>query len=417
MQPQRNEDGTSQGGLRRSLSLPLIVYYGLGNILGAGIYVLIGKVAGYAGALTPWSFLLASLLAGFTAFSYAELSARYPFSAGEVVYLQRGLGIRALSLLVGVLIILTGIVSAATIARGFAGYLEVFVSLPENLAITLLVLCLGALAAWGISQSVWVAAAMTLIEIGGLLLILWSARPSPERLGSALESLITLPDGSALKGIFLGAFLAFYAFIGFEDMVNVAEEVRNPRRNLPLAILLALGLATLLYFAIAVVAVSAVDPARLADSDAPLALIYRQARGSDPHFIAAISLIAVVNGALIQIIMAARVCYGMGRRGWLPGWLARVNRVTHTPLAATVLVTLLVLLMALWLPIETLARSTSFFVLVIFTLVNLSLWRLKHRPVGDYEGFSVYRWVPLLGALATGLFVAVQLFSVLEGGP
>jgi amino acid transporter len=227
---------------------------------------------------------------------------------------------------------------------------------------------------------------------------------------------VAIPGFEAVQGVFLGAFLAFYAFIGFEDMVNVAEEVKQPQRNLPRAILLALGLSTLLYFAVALVAVSAVAPARLAASGAPLAYLYQQATQAEPRLITAISMLAVVNGALIQIIMVSRVCYGMGNRGWAPGWLARVHPVTRTPLIATVLVTVLVMLVALWLPLESLARATSFFILLVFILVNLSLWRIKHRGHDDYGGFTVGRWVPATGAAGALVFIAWQVASTLAGG-
>ncbi|MGB5541618.1 MAG: APC family permease, partial [Gammaproteobacteria bacterium] len=256
---------------------------------------------------------------------------------------------------------------------------------------------------------------MTVVEIAGLLLILWVARPDTTTLLNTLSALASPVDAGSAQGIFLGAFLAFYAFIGFEDMVNVAEEVRRPERNLPRAILMALGISTLLYLAVAVVAVSAVTPAQLAASDAPLAYIYQQASQADPLLIAAISLVAVVNGALIQIIMASRVCYGMGSRGWAPAWLARVHPATRTPVLATGLVTLLVMFMALWLPLESLARATSYFILLVFVLVNLSLWRIKRRDADGYQGFSVYRWVPAVGAAGALGFIALQLASSLAG--
>jgi amino acid transporter len=411
--PDTGNTRSHQPALRRSLSLTLVTFYGLGNILGAGIYVLIGRVAAHAGYQAPLSFLLASLLACFTAFSYAELSARFPWSAGEVMYVRQGLGVRALAIATGLLISLAGIVSAATIARGFTGYLQVFVHLGDATAIVLLVGSLGVLAAWGISQSTRVAAAMTLAEIAGLLLILWVARPDGVTVLATLDRQLEASDFVAAQGIFLGAFLAFYAFIGFEDMVNVAEEVKHPQRDLPRAILLALGLSTLLYLAVALVAVSAVTPSQLAGSDAPLAYLYRQATGREPWLIAALSMVAVVNGALIQIIMVARVGYGMGSRGWAPAWLARVHPATRTPVRATALVTLAVILMALWLPLEQLARATSFCILLVFVLVNLSLWRIKHRPADDYRGFRVRRWVPATGAAGAVLFLLWQLASSL----
>lgn len=401
--------------LKRSLSLVQITFYGLGTILGAGIYVLVGKVAENAGLYAPVSFIIAALLAGVTGLSYAELTARHPKSAGEAVYVQDGLRFRPLSILVGLLIILTGIVSAATIANGFVGYLQVFVAAPDWLAITLLVLALGALAAWGIDESVMAASFITLVEVGGLLLILFVAGSSLTTLPARMPELLPPPDAVVWQGILLGAFLAFYAFIGFEDMVNVAEEVKEPTRILPLAILLAIGISTTLYLLVALVAVLALPPAELSQSRAPLALIWERTTGSSPAVISLISLFAVVNGALIQIVMAARVFYGMSREGWLHAVFGNVHRRTRTPLVSTAVVTALVLVLALWLPIVTLAKVTSFIILVVFAFINLSLVRIKRRyPHPD--GIRVYpMWVPVAGFLTTTGFVLFQVASWLRG--
>ncbi len=395
--------------LKRSLSLTLTTLYGLGNILGAGIYVLVGKVIAHAGLFAPLSFLIASLLACLTAFTYAELSARYPLSAGEAVYVQQGLGIRTVSALVGLLIIFAGMVSAATILRGFTGYLQVFVPVPEIAAILVLVVALGGLAAWGITESVMVAALITVLEILGLLMIIVVATPDMLT-GQGLPSDFSpLLEGSAWYGIFAGGFLAFYAFIGFEDMVNVAEEVREPRRNLPRALLLSLAIASVLYFLVALAAISSVPASLLAGSEAPLADLYRYVTGQEPVVITLIGMFAVINGALIQIIMASRVCYGMSRQRWLPSMFGRVNALTHTPLLATAVVSLVVLGLALWFPIETLAKATSYFLLLVFSLVNLSLWRLKRggdQPAGILQ---VPVWVPAAGFIASFLFVVIQV--------
>ena len=404
-----------QPELRRTLSLPLTMFYGLGNILGAGIYVLIGQVIAHAGGFAPLSFLLASLLACLTAFSYAELSARYPLSAGEAVYVQEGLGLPALSALVGLLIVLAGVVSAATILRGFTGYLQVFLPVPAALSILLLVLLLGGLAAWGIAESVRVAVLITVVEIAGLLLVLYVSAPAVFAAEPAWPDFAPLLNGGAWYGVFLGGFLAFYAFIGFEDMVNVAEEVRRPERNLPRAILLALLVATLLYFLVAMAAVIAVPIDRLAASDAPLAWLYRYLTGREPVAITLISMFAVINGALIQIIMSSRVCYGMANRHWLPAVFGRVNARTRTPLLATLVVSLAVLLMALWLPIGTLAKSTSYFLLLVFALVNLSLWRMKRSSAAPAGIIHVPLWVPAAGCVTSTVFVAVQALIDLFG--
>ena len=300
--------------LKRGITLPLLTYYGLGNILGAGIYVLVGKVAGFAGLYAPLSFLIASLAAVFTAFTYAELSARYPLSAGPAVYMQRGFNIPPLSFLAGILIMLAGCVSAATMFRGFVGYIQIFLSLPDELIIVTMVVILGTIAIWGITESARVAAVLTVIEVTGLLIIIFVAAPVSVSAPEYISSLPPLLDSLQIQGVFLGAFLAFYAFIGFEDMVNVAEEVQNPSRNMPIAILLALGIATAIYFIVIYVCLSVVSPLELSNADAPLGLVYERATGKEPVLISAIGLCAVTNGALIQIIMGSRILYGLSRQ-------------------------------------------------------------------------------------------------------
>lgn len=398
--------------LKRGLSLWLLVFYGLGNILGAGIYVLVGKVAGSAGLFAPVAFLVASLVAAFTALSYAELVARYPLSAGEAVYVQKGLGLPALSVLVGLLIVLMGAVSAATIARGFVGYLDILIEVPDAIAITLLVIVLAAIAIWGIVESVRIAALVTVIELLGLGLVLAVAGDSLFSIPERLPELIPPTDPVIWQGILFGAFLAFYAFIGFEDMVNVAEEVRNPARNVPLAILIALGVTTLLYAAISLTAVLTVAPQQLAASDAPLATVYQQASGSKPVTLSIISIFAVVNGALIQIIMGSRILYGMSRQGWLPTPFGHVWRKTQTPATATIATAGVVLVLALWLPVVTLAKSTSFLVLFIFSLINLSLLRIKWREPHPQGVRPVPQWVPAGGIVAS---LGLLLFQVFAG--
>jgi amino acid transporter len=402
-------------GLKRSITLPLLVFYGLGNILGAGIYALIGKVAGSAGLYSPVAFLVSALLAGLTAFSYAELSARLPLSAAEAAYVQSGFHWRPLTQAVGTLIALSGIVSAATISHGFAGYLEVFVTLPQPLVIVAVLVLLGALAAWGIAESVLTSAIITAIEIGGLMLVIWVSRAAVADLPARLPELVPPAEPSVWVGIMLGAFLAFYAFIGFEDMVNVAEEVKRPERTLPWAIFAALGITAILYLGVALAAVLSVPAPELAASEAPLALVYQRATGDEPRLIAAVSLFAVINGALIQIIMASRVAYGMGRQGWAPTILAWVNPVTRTPVLATVLVTLMVIGFALFLDITALARMTSFFIMLVFAAVNLALVVIKRRGPAPPGVTSYPTALPLAGFVSCLGFVAFQSFQSLAG--
>jgi amino acid transporter len=405
-----DEQLPQQVTLKRAFNLPLLTFYGLGTILGAGIYVLLGEVAGSAGMATPLAFLLAAILAAFSALSYAELSARFPISAGEAIYVQQAFGRRGLSRLIGLFIVAIGVVSSATLVRGFVGYFQLFVPIAEWQIICLLVILLGGLAIKGISESAWVAAATTLNELAGLLLILAVAGENLTELPTRLPEMLPGSAGISMFGIVAGAFVAFYAFVGFEDIVNVAEEVKRPEVTLPRAVILSLVITTTLYLLISTLAVLTVPPEQLAASSAPLALVYEQATGREPVFITAIGLAAVINGALIQIIMASRVLYGMARQGWLPAALATVNATTRTPVFTSLLMCTLILIAALWLPLLTLAQVTSLITLFVFAMVNLSLWRVKATtPV--VAGVPLFpRWMPLCGFLFSAVFILFQLW-------
>lgn len=408
---------TNKNTLKRNLGLWLITFYGLGNILGAGIYALIGKVAGEAGYFAPFSFLLAAIVASFSALSYAELSARYPVSAGEAVYLYEGFQLRWLSISVGLLIVAAGVMSSAAIVHGFVGYFKVIVvdylpvlqDVSPAAIIVALLFILTALAIWGIKQSVAVAAFLTVLEIAGLSLVIWVGVDQMPLMEQTFEAIPEFEHSFSLTGIFAGAFLAFYAYLGFEDMVNVAEEVKDPQRNMPRAIYLAVIISTLLYAAVAIVAVLLVEPQQLALSEAPLADVYIAATGKAPVVISLIGVFAVVNGALIQMIMASRLLYGMGHRGWLPLWFSRIYSPTRTPINSTLVVAALIMFFAILLPIVTLAEMTSFLILIVFALINLALIKIK-RQQPQPEGVSVFSvWVPRLGFVTAVVFLLLNV--------
>lgn len=394
--------------LRRTLSLPMMTLYGVGTTVGAGIYVLVGKVAGAAGLLAPVSFVLAALLAAFSALSFAELSSRFPRSAGEALYVSEGLGARRLGTIVGLLVVLSGIVSSATISIGAAGYLNTLIVAPDTPAIIGIILLLGAIAVWGIREAVTIAAVLTLIEVAGLLLIVWVGRGAFGAIPEAVSAQPPILDLAVLGGVASGVVLAFFAFIGFEDMVNVAEEVRDVRRTLPRAIILTLVITTLIYLVVSLVATFSLPVAQVAASDAPLALIYAEATGRSPWPISLIGLVAVVNGALIQIIMGSRVLYGLARQEQFFPVFGMVNRHTRTPIAATVAVTGTVLVFALALPLENLARLTSLIVLVVFAIVNLALVVLKIRQPAAADGVVFPIWIPIVGFGVSAIFVVFQ---------
>lgn len=395
--------------LKRTLSLPLVTFYGLGTILGGGIYALIGKVTQYAGMHIGVVFLLAALIASFTAISYAELSSRLPLSAGEAYYVKTAFNQNWLAGLVGWMVVFTGIVSSATLVHAFAGYLKVFVPIPHWLSFIGIIFILGGLAAWGIRISAMVAMLITLIEIGGLLLVIFITGDSLKQLPSHWQQLIPISlSFKEWSGILVGAFLAFYAYIGFEDMVNIAEEIKNPAKTLPIAIFLALGMASLLYFMVGIVAVFALPIETLAKSNAPLALIIEH-KGYSPILISVISLIAIINGALVQIIMSSRVIYGMAKQRNAPILFSKVHPKTQTPLFATSITMLSILIFTFLFPIETLAKTTSGIILSIFIMIHLSLIVIKMRKYRQAGAVSYSIFFPITGAVLCSLFLLFQL--------
>ena len=397
----------------------MIILYGLGTTIGGGIYALVGKVAARAGMLAPLSFMAAALLSAFTALAFAELSSRYPKSAGEAVYVQQAFNRNSLTIFIGILVVFNGCISAAALANGFVGYLQVFVAIPAWAAIIAVTLALGLLAIWGIGQSVITAAAITLIEIGGLILIIWVTRSDLATFPARLDEFTPGLDGTLWLGILSGSFLAFYAFIGFEDMVNVAEEVKDVEKNLPRAIIITLGLTTMIYFLVTLAAVLSVTPEQLGQQNAPLSYIYSSKTGSDATLISLISIFAIVNGGLIQMIMASRVLYGMSRQSMIPvalKFMADINPRTQTPIKATLLVMLLVSVLALSYAIESLAETTSLMILIIATVVNAALIRIKLKAGSEVspQGIRVPMAAPIIGltiSFCFALMIANDLFN------
>jgi amino acid transporter len=401
--------------LKRTLTLTNAVLYGLGVTIGAGIYVLIGAAAARAGMYAPLAFIVAAVLMGLTAASFAELGGRMPVAAGEAAYVRAAFQSDRLATLVGLLVVAIAIVSAAAISVGSAGYVGVFLALPEPVRIGGVVLAMGAIAAWGIKVSVVFAGVMTVIEVGGLMLLIaagaWSGPDLVTRLPEAAPS---LGSPIALAGIASAALLAVFAFLGFEGIVNIAEEVREPKRTLPRAIFLTLVLTTVLYVLVVWVALVAVAPAELAASKAPLALVFERLTGMSPRSMSLIAIVATINGVIVQIIMASRVLYGLAAQGSLPAWLEELSPITRTPLKATLLATAAVLVLALLLPLEQLADLTSRITLALFALVNLALVRIKARereaPANTYVA---PRWIPWAGLVSCLGLVAADLVLTL----
>ena len=414
--------------LKRELGLLECVAYGVGIILGAGIYALIAVAADLAGAALWAAFAIGALVAMLTGLSYAELSSMFPRAAAEYVYVREALGSELLAFLVGWLILATGVTSAATVALGFAGYLREMLGLAEwcnaPLAVLLIAL-LSALNYAGIKESAKVNIACTLAEVLGLLVVILVGLP---RLGTV--NYLEAPRG--LEGVLSAASIAFFAYIGFEDIANVAEETRNPERNVPAAILLAVLISAAIYVLVSLCSVSVVPWSELARSDAPLALVASRALGRGAQLLlSVIALFSTSNTVLVALIVGSRMAWGMARDGSLPRPLSLVDPRRGTPWVSILCTGAFSALFTLVGDIAVAAALASFGVFVTFLLVNLSalLLRLKdplrERPFRMPLSVGGVSLIPLLGALSClmlaaqfDLFViAVGLATVVSGLP
>ena len=393
---------TTTPELRRAIGLPLLVLYGLGITIGAGIYVLIGEAAAAAGVYAPAAFLVAAGVMTFSALSFAEFSGRIPLSAGEAVYVEAGFGWSWLTLGVGLSIIFAATIAGAAISLGCAGYVAELVPLPEPIIVTAIILTMGWIAAKGVQESVTFAGVLTVIEILGLLVIIYAGyRVDPAMMAEINTVIPPLSDGFAMTGVLSASLIAFFAFIGFDNVVNLAEEAKNPRKIMPWAIGISLAVVTVIYFFVMLVAVRALPQEELIASKAPIGLLFERLTGMSPFAITLIAIVATMNGVVIEIIMAARVAYGLAKGGKLPTVLGRVDPKRRTPLNATIIITSAMLVSALIVPLDFLVSLTSQIILAIFVLVNMALVRVKWRgdPVPDGI-FTVPIFIPVIGAIS-----------------
>ncbi|MES4891024.1 APC family permease [Streptomyces sp. NPDC096012] len=405
---------TSQSGtptLKKALTTPLLYFFILGDVLGAGVYVLVGQVAAKSGGAVWVPLLLALLLSLLTAASYAELATKYPRAGGASHYATLAYG-PFTGFLAGFCMLAAGIVSVAALARGFAGdYLSSFVSLPVVLVAAVFLCALALLNARGISESTRANVAATAVEVGGLLLVVglgaWLLLRGDGDPGR-LVHLGTAETGAA-SGVLGGTVLAYYSFVGFETSVNVAEETRDPRRSYPRALFGALVTAGAVYVLVGIVASAAVPTRTLAHSSGPLLEVVKEAGGVPPKLFSAIALVAVANGALLTGIMSSRLAYGMARDGLLPRVLTRVLPGRRTPWASIAVTTALSFLLALTGDVATLASTLVLLLLVVFFLVNTAVL-VQRRDHPGRPHFRTPTPLPVLGAAS-----CVMLATRVEG--
>ncbi len=390
--------------LNRTLTLPWLVFYGLGVTVGAGIFALIGEVIALAGDRAPLAFLFAGAIAGATGLSYALLVRIYPKAGGEAVFVHHGLG-PVWAKLVGYAVVTIAIVSSAAISIAFTGYARQFTTLPQPVLLAGLLLFLALIAARGIRESVTFAAAITFVEVATLIFIIAAGLPGLATLEFPQAILGT--SGLPFMPVIGAALLAFFAFIGFEDIENMAEETIDPERTIPLAILWTLAITLVLYVLLALVAVSSPARDEIAGAQAPVALLFNRLTGMDSAPVSVIAALAMTNGILVQIVMAARVLYGMANEGLAPTIFGKVNKVRRTPALATFGVAGVVLALALLFPIAALAGATSSVVIAVFALVNLSLWRLGNQ--GGHPLARKWRYWGLAAFIACLAVLAIDI--------
>lgn len=398
--------------LRRTISRPMLTVFVIGDVLGAGIYALVGVVGGEVGGAIWMSFALAGVLALFTATAYAELVTKYPQAAGAALYVHRAYRTPFFTFMVAFAVMSSGITSAATLATAFGGdYLKEFVDLPTVLVGLVFIAVIEAINFRGIKESVWLNMGLTAIEVTGLaLVIVIGGAFLLDGGGDTGRTVEFTQDEAPVLAIVSGASLAFYALIGFEDSVNVAEETREPSRIYPRALFTGLAIAGAIYLLIAFIASAAVPTQTLADSSGPLLEVVQLGPLSvSTKLFSAIALFALTNGALINLIMASRLIYGMAAQGIVPRRLGRIHGGRRTPWVAILFTGALAGVLIAVGSLEHLADTTVLLLLGVFVCVNTAVLVLRRDPV-EHEHFHAPTILPVVGVLTSlGLIVKTAL--------
>ena len=407
-----SEDGHS---LQRVMGPGLLLLFIVGDVLGTGIYALTGKVANHVGGAVWLPFLVAFVVATLTALSYLELVTKYPRAAGAALYTHRAFGVHFLTFIVAFAVMSSGITSASTASRAFAANLsEAFgLGLEGGIGLTLVgIAFMAALAAInyrGVGESVKLNVLLTCVELTGLLIIifigLWAIGLGNGDVSRVLE-FKTGDEGGAVWAVIAGTTLAFFAMVGFEDSVNMAEETKEPSRIFPKVLLTGLAITGLVYVLVSISAITLVPPEELGEGEAPLLkVVSAGAPGFPLEIFGFITMFAVANSALINMLMASRLVYGMSREHVLPPLFGRVHPKRRTPYLAIGLTTLLAFGLITFVgEVPALGGTTALLLLAVFAVVNVAVLVLRSDTV-DHEHFRAPRFVPLLGAVTCAFLV------------
>lgn len=404
-----NTQSASEPSLKRVMGPGLLLLFIVGDVLGTGIYALTGKVANHVGGAVWLPFLVAFVVATLTALSYLELVTKYPQAAGAALYTHKAFDTHFLTFIVAFAVMCSGITSASTASRAFAANLsEAFgLGLESGMGLTLIGLAFMAAIAIvnfrGVGESVKLNVVLTMVELTGLLIIifigLWAIGSGKGDVSRVLE--FKSNDEGALWAVIAGTTLAFFAMVGFEDSVNMAEETKNPSRIFPKILLIGLCLTGVIYVLVSISAITLVSPEELGEGEAPLLKVVQAgAPGFPLSIFGFITMFAVANSALINMLMASRLVYGMSREHVLPPLFGRVHRTRHTPYLAIVLTTLLAFGLITFVgEVPALGGTTALLLLCVFTVVNVAVLVLRKDPV-DHDNFHVPKIVPILGAVS-----------------
>lgn len=409
--PSAEETTGSQGTeLKRAITGKLLYLFILGDVLGAGIYALVGVMAAEAGGVIWLPLAVALMLALLTAASYAELVTKYPKAGGAAVFAHRAYRSDLVSFVVGFCMLAAGLVSVAGLALAFAGeYLTTFLDVPAVPAALVFLAAVAALNLRGISESLGANVVMTIVELSGLLIIIALGALVVGRGDGDLGRVLELPAGtSAVPAVLGAALLAFYSFVGFETSANVAEETVNPSRNYPKALFGALLTAGLVYVLVGLAVSASVPVQQLVESSGPLLQVVEVANVGMPGWVfALIALIAVANGALLTSIMTSRLTYGMAADGLLPRVLGRVLPGRRSPWVAILVTTAASMGLALTGDLETLANTVVLLLLVVFLSTNIAVLVLRRDRV-EHKHFRTPVVLPVLAILSCIVLLTQQ---------
>ena len=395
--------------LKRHMGLFQLTMYGVGLILGAGIYVLIGEAAGFAGNSVWISFLLGAVAAMFAGLSYAELTALFPRAAAEYTFVKHAFKSRFVGFIIGWLTAITSMITAATVSLGFGGYFAEFIDIPITISAILLIVGLSFVNFIGIKHSSWMNVVFALVTAAGLalIIIIGITYDAPEPI-----DYFEAPNG--ITGIVFAFVLIFFAFIGFEDMANVAEEVKRPKKTLPRAIILSVIITGIIYVLVALSVVRVVNWEELGLSLAPLADVANTSLGpSGGITLSVIALFATASTVLITLVAGARILYGMGKSGSLPSFLSIVHSKTHTPWIAVIGIFVTGVSFAFIGDIVIVASIVVFAVVITFAMVNISVILLRYvepdleRPFRVPGNIGKFPVLPLVGFGVT-VYMAMQ---------